>query len=150
MKAKGLLITLIFLLTLAVLPFLLNPENEYLSVCPSKLLFGTRCPVCGMGRSFAHITKGEINKALYFNKSALVFYPLLLIAVYLVFVNFFYYNTQKKLPGYKLIAFLTRRVIPVAFILLGVLILFFAYDLLTGSGEAVFDYKYTIWYMLSK
>ncbi len=150
MKAKGLLITFLFLFLIFTAPFLITPEKTYLSVCPSKLLFGVRCPVCGMGRAFSHIARGQINQALYFNKSSVIFYPVLLIAIYLVLINFIYHNTGKKLAGFNQIATLNRRVFLITSLLLGILILVYVYDVFTGSGEAIFNYKYSLWYWLKR
>ncbi len=150
MKAKGLFITLLVLVFFFITPMLINPGHKSLSVCPSKLFFGVRCPVCGMGRAFSNIGRGEFSKAFYYNKSAFVFFVVLIFAIYLVFINFIFHNTGKKLPGFKLISLVNKHVVLITFFLLFILLAAYLFDFLTGKGEPFFNKKYTLWHWLGK
>ena len=51
-------------------------ESHY-SLCVIKNAFGVQCPGCGMTRAIANILHGNIIRALQYNKSVIIVFPLL-------------------------------------------------------------------------
>ena len=45
--------------------------------CLSRMLFGVRCPGCGMSRAMSCAVHGNFKKAFYYNKLVVVVLPLL-------------------------------------------------------------------------
>jgi uncharacterized protein DUF2752 len=55
-----------------------TPDGGSLGVtCPSHLLFGVDCPLCGMTRSFVALAHGDLDRALHFHPAG----PLLFAAM---------------------------------------------------------------------
>jgi len=138
-KAKINLIALIIMIVLYIFTFLILPGDDSFSICPSKSIFGIRCPLCGMGRSFANISHLKLDTAFETNKSAFLFYPLYVLSMYMLFINFLYKNYNLKFPVYKLIPFITKRSIYIVLILFCIALIFYLYDIINGAGEKFFD-----------
>jgi Protein of unknown function (DUF2752) len=45
--------------------------------CLSRILFGVRCPGCGMSRAMSCAVHGNLKKALHYNKLVVIVFPLL-------------------------------------------------------------------------
>jgi len=51
--------------------------EKYPPPCLSRMLFGVRCPGCGMSRAMSCAVHGNFKKALHYNKLVVVVLPLL-------------------------------------------------------------------------
>lgn len=144
-KSKGILLTFIIMFILFVLTFIILPEKKSFSLCPSKLVIGMRCPLCGMGKSFSYLSHGNFKDVLTTNKSAFFFYPLYIFALYLLLVAFFSANGISRLPGCKILTIIQNHSIKIVIVLFILALVVFIFDVLTGSGEKIFDFNYTIY-----
>lgn len=150
MKSKGLLILIISMILLYIFTFFYTPEKNSFSICPSKMFLGIRCPLCGLGKAFSYLSKGNILLAIKSNKSVLLFYPIYLFAIYLLLVSYINNNKIYKLPGEGIIAFIKKKSFHILICLTIIAFAIYFFDLLTNSGENFFDYNYTIYSKIIK
>lgn len=70
---------LFFLLLLPIVFFLIPTAwlEKHPPPCFSRLLFGVRCPGCGMSRAMSCAIHGNFKKAFQYNKLVVVVLPLL-------------------------------------------------------------------------
>jgi hypothetical protein len=68
----------------SALLLVVNPATGVYPPCPSQLLFGVDCPLCGGLRATSSLLQGDIGSFIDHNALLLVLYPLL--AVYWVIV----------------------------------------------------------------
>ncbi len=66
------IIIIIVLISSLIIPMIINETR--LDLCLFQLLFKIRCPLCGMTRSFIHITRLQFVKAFYYNRSGIFIY----------------------------------------------------------------------------
>lgn len=149
-KAKGLLAAFFIMLILFILTFFISAEKNTFSVCPTKLIAGVRCPLCGMGKSFSFISHGHFKNVLSTNKSAFFFYPLYLISLYLILIAFFSANGFSKLPGKRILDGVIKHPIKIILALFSIAFAFYIYDIITNSGEKFFDFNYTIYSLFKR
>jgi len=98
-----------------------------------------------MGKSFSYLSHGNFKDVLITNKSAFFFYPLYIFALYLLLVAFFSANGVSRLPGSKILTIIQNHSIKIVIVLFLLALVVFIYDVLTGSGEKIFDFNYTIY-----
>jgi hypothetical protein len=47
-----------------------NPSPDAASVCPSAVLFGVACPLCGLTRGTARLLRGDLDGSWFFHPMA--------------------------------------------------------------------------------
>lgn len=70
---------LAFYILLPIVFFLLPTSwlEKHPPPCLSRMLFGVRCPGCGMSRAMSCAVHGNFKKALHYNKLVVIVLPLL-------------------------------------------------------------------------
>lgn len=76
------LVFLIFAAILTAVYFFIDPSvNTWVPQCPTKLLTGYNCPVCGAQRAFHSLLHGDIKLAWQYNAFLFFAVPLLFFVV---------------------------------------------------------------------
>ena len=75
LSAKGLLFYLLLPVGLFLVPTSWLEGKP--SLCLSRLLFGVRCPGCGMVRATSSVVHGHFKQAWHYNPLIVVVFPLL-------------------------------------------------------------------------
>jgi Protein of unknown function (DUF2752) len=80
-------------------------DNTGITLCPSKLLLNLDCLGCGLTRAVMHLHHFEIGRALAFNRSVVLAYPVLVVVWFIWLRNAAKQLGLLKNTGTKLFGF---------------------------------------------